>query len=513
MAPGELETLLAGEAMDRQLAHFALYRTYLRGAVESLGRLAGEQSYGDQNVVNLMLQLAPLAEHELPLVEVFKRVGIQAAAAGSLENTARYLESMANRAAMIGQRTDARSRTAMRYLFDREVDAAYETAAATLGRQSFGPPAGGPMRVVMVVSGIVDNNSGSRVATGILKGLAERGASVRVVATGHVPCAASKAAANLRAAGVPVDEAAGPSYEARTRSALAFAHRDAADVALYLTFPMDAVAKLLSCAGMAPRQVFLNTSYEQFCGRFDAILETVSPEQIAHSVNPKIARYVGTGLIAGESIDRAMPIPRSALQVEDGAVIFGTYGRLQKCVEPGFMNAAAQILTAVPGSVLLLAGPGYDQEVPVLQAHFASAGVEGRVRFLGPREDDVPGLLKSTDVYLDTFPFPGAQSVLEAMWAGVPVVGMRTVPDPNLDPTGTGPTTAVGELFLGDSAPLAPSGDTVAYVEHAVRLARDPALRKEAGARVSKRARDNYSYASFMDSIYAAVRDAGSITR
>lgn len=488
-----------------QPSSFEQFRDILGQAVDRLGLVLAEENYQNQASVNLMVQLAPISGNELPLVETMKRIGLQAAGAGQIDLAVRYLEMMAGRAGLIGQRSDPRSRSAMRYLYDREVDDGYASLARLLIGPQTRPPSAKPLTIAFVVSGITDDNSGSRVACALAQGLAQRGHRVRIVATGHVDSSRSRAAQRIQQAGVPLASVPAGSHEARLRAFISEFESSPVHAALYLTYPMDGVAKVAASVGLAPAQVFLNTSYEQFCGRFDAILETVSESQIATSVNPAIAKFVGTGLVAGDAIDRASAIPRKSLEVPETAVLFGTFGRLQKCAEEGFLTASASILRALPEAYLLFAGPAYDNEEQVLRRQYQATGVLDRVRFLGPREDEVAALLRTIDVYLDTFPFPGAQSVLEAMWAGRPVVSMRTVPEPNLDPTGSGPTTAVAERFLGHDTPLADAGDLERYIALAITYAMNPQGRDDAGRALEQRARTHFAFADFVDRVDAAV--------
>lgn len=491
-----------------QPSHFEQFKELLGQAVDRLGLVLSDERYQNQATVNLMVQLAPISGNEIPLVETMKRMGLAAAAAGQIDVAVRYLEMMAGRAGLVGQRTDRRSRSAMRYLYDREVDAAYEALAGLLAFPPGRPSSDAPLHVALVVSGITDDNSGSRVACALAQGLTRRGHVVRVVTTGHVDSSRSRAAQRLQESGICVSSPAPGPHEGRIRAVISDFASKPAHAALYLTYPMDGVAKVCASVGLAPAQLFLNTSYEQFCGRFDAILETVSESQIPCSVNPGIARFVGTGLIAGDAIDAAEAMPRQALGLPEGVPLFGTFGRLQKCCESGFMAASSAILRAIPGAHLLLAGPAYENEEQVLRARYEAEGVFPRVRFLGPREDDVPTLLKSVDIYLDTFPFPGAQSVLEAMWAALPVVSMRTVADPDLDPTGTGPTTAVAERFLGEQAAMAAAGDLEGYVALAIRYAIDVQARRDAGRLLEKRARSCFGFDDFIERIDEAVCEA-----
>jgi protein O-GlcNAc transferase len=114
-------------------------------------------------------------------------------------------------------------------------------------------------------------------------------------------------------------------------------------------------------------------------------------------------------------------------------VTFGSFNNLSK-VNPKTITLWAGVLQAVPNSRLLLKDvladdPGMQQR---LQEEFAAQGIPSeRLIFLGQVLDFTQHLdhYNSVDIGLDTFPYNGATTTIEALWMGIPVislVGQRT---------------------------------------------------------------------------------------
>jgi predicted O-linked N-acetylglucosamine transferase (SPINDLY family) len=111
------------------------------------------------------------------------------------------------------------------------------------------------------------------------------------------------------------------------------------------------------------------------------------------------------------------PLPALAA----GFITFGCLGSARK-VHPGVVSLWARVLAAVPRSRLLLVGEEHAREA-LLRA-FAAAGVEAdRLEITGrlPHREYL-ARYNRIDVGLDTFPFAGGTTSLDAAWMGVPVV-------------------------------------------------------------------------------------------
>jgi len=133
----------------------------------------------------------------------------------------------------------------------------------------------------------------------------------------------------------------------------------------------------------------------------------------------------------------------------------------------------------VPESILLVLAPLGEHRGKLL-ARMGASGIEpGRIEFVGfrPRQDYL-ALHRRVDVALDTFPYSGHTTSLDALWMGVPVVTRagRTV-------VGRTCWTLLCNLGLRE---LAASSDD-AYVAVAAALARD--LPRLAALRTGLRAR------------------------
>jgi len=112
----------------------------------------------------------------------------------------------------------------------------------------------------------------------------------------------------------------------------------------------------------------------------------------------------------------------------NGPVTFASFNNLAKTT-PRVIEVWSRILLAVPGSRLLLKSRATG-DVDVrdrLVAGFAARGVDqDRLAFHPP----VPDFRRHLEVYhqvdiaLDTFPYNGTTTTCEALWMGVPVIGL-----------------------------------------------------------------------------------------
>jgi predicted O-linked N-acetylglucosamine transferase (SPINDLY family) len=95
------------------------------------------------------------------------------------------------------------------------------------------------------------------------------------------------------------------------------------------------------------------------------------------------------------------------------------------------------------------------------------------VRF--PSRSDVKALLSLGDIYLDTFPFGGVNSLVDPLELGLPVVTWEGEPFRSRMGAALLRTLSLPDLIAGNGAD---------YHAIAVKLATDPAARESAGARV-----------------------------
>jgi glycosyltransferase involved in cell wall biosynthesis len=159
---------------------------------------------------------------------------------------------------------------------------------------------------------------------------------------------------------------------------------------------------------------------------------------------------------------------RQRLGLAPDAVAVGTVGRLawQKGLDT-FFAAARRVRERAPGVRFFVIGGGRDAALVAEAA--AAPELGGSVTLLGQR-DDVPALLAAMDVVVQSSRREAmAQTTLEAMAAGRPVVSTLTV----------GADEAIEE---GTSGLLVPVGDAEALAARIVTLAHDPARRAVLGA-------------------------------
>ena len=106
-------------------------------------------------------------------------------------------------------------------------------------------------------------------------------------------------------------------------------------------------------------------------------------------------------------------------------LIFGSFNNAPK-LTPRTIALWARVLKAVPGSRLLLKAPSFSDAgaVNAFKARFHAQGIDAsRLLFRGPVGlTDMMAEYEDVDIALDTVPYNGGTTTLQALWMGVPVV-------------------------------------------------------------------------------------------
>src|SRR5207249_3318273 len=119
-----------------------------------------------------------------------------------------------------------------------------------------------------------------------------------------------------------------------------------------------------------------------------------------------------------ERLSSSLPITRAKLGIESAQTVSGTFGNLYKASDVTYLQVVAHILKDFPAHFHIFAGSGNNASI---KEFFRKEGLLARVVFLGQMPDVAP-LLDCIDIYLNSFPHSGGQSVLEPMAAGKPMV-------------------------------------------------------------------------------------------
>jgi len=127
---------------------------------------------------------------------------------------------------------------------------------------------------------------------------------------------------------------------------------------------------------------------------------------------------------APESSEPVAPLPALA----SGRVTFGSFGSLTKLNDP-VIQAWARVLQALPDAMLFLKAKQLIDPIVrnTLPERLANHGIPAdRLIIEGPSpRSEYLASYKRVDVMLDTFPYPGGTTTMEALWMGVPVVTLR----------------------------------------------------------------------------------------
>lgn len=137
-----------------------------------------------------------------------------------------------------------------------------------------------------------------------------------------------------------------------------------------------------------------------------------------------------------ENATARLNISRADLGISPGTVAFTSGANLYKTI-PELRETWATLLQRVSNSVLLLCpfGASWRRNYPKVQfwqrfrATLSDRGVDPNRLIVFdalPSRADVQEVLKLSDIYLDSFPFTGANSIVDAIEVGLPVVARES---------------------------------------------------------------------------------------
>ena len=183
---------------------------------------------------------------------------------------------------------------------------------------------------------------------------------------------------------------------------------------------------------------------------------------------------------------KPIDVTRAQLGIDEAAVIWITAGfRLEREVKAEWANRMLQLMSAHPRVVWLLVGGEGNLPEALRQAP------PGRVRALATR-NDLPGILRCSDIYVNPPRMGGGFSVAEAMAEGMAVTAFAASDGGD----------KVGELALTDMD---------SYMERLAALTESPELRADTGASLRQRFNERFDIEASGPALLAACRQASTL--
>lgn len=236
----------------------------------------------------------------------------------------------------------------------------------------------------------------------------------------------------------------------------------------------------------------------------------------------ELVKMEGTGFCFNYELlpqESRMEFSRQRLGIPEEATVFASGANMSKVI-PEVRESWAKIIAAVPNAALLLYpfGGGWSDNgsktafINNIYARFEKYGVERRrliVLNSLPGRAEVKEVLKLADVYLDSYPFGGANSMVDPLEVGVATVAME----------GKSLRSRQGAAMLRELEmfDLIAVGEE-SYIKLSVRLGSDRSLREEKAREIGERMRrsgpkfpDSCAYSAQMGAIFEEL--VGRVSR
>ncbi|MGB7712280.1 MAG: FkbM family methyltransferase [Microcoleus sp.] len=209
---------------------------------------------------------------------------------------------------------------------------------------------------------------------------------------------------------------------------------------------------------------------------------TVPDASYQEQYREQLATLEGSGFCfkyATESEVATVKPTRLSLGIDDKTTVFISGANFYKIL-PELRETWVKILASVPNSILILYpfGPAWTRSYPItpfvnnLNAVCAKYGVNNnRLRFVKqlPSRADVKEFLQLADVYLDSYPYAGATSLIDPLQVGLPTVVVE----------GNALRFRQGSAMLRElQMPDLITHSEASYIQLAVTLATNPQLRQ-----------------------------------
>lgn len=226
--------------------------------------------------------------------------------------------------------------------------------------------------------------------------------------------------------------------------------------------------------------------------RFTTVCQFLGDElAVDFDVPPDRVRVLRTGVDVGRALPPRAEVRRS-LGIPDDALVVGAISVFRPVKRiPDLIEAAGRLSARFPQLHVLLVGNPVRMTVEGLRAQARSVGLQDRLHLPG-RIEDPGGTLPAFDVFVSCSSFEGSSNaIIEALAAGVPVVGTRVGGTPEL-------------VRDGERGRLVEPGDVPGLAAAIGALLEAPALRTELGVNGRAFATAEHSHAS-MARAYATL--------
>jgi len=142
-----------------------------------------------------------------------------------------------------------------------------------------------------------------------------------------------------------------------------------------------------------------------------------------------------------------------------GHLTFGSFNRRGK-INAAVIRLWSALLRALPASRLLIVGVSLEEDAPTLAAELTAAGIDSARLTFHPRCQRAAylGLHHQVDVALDTYPWGGGTTTVNALWMGVPTLTLAGATPASRQAAGVFRQLGLDEFVAADPAEFVEKG-------------------------------------------------------
>ena len=453
-----------------------------RKAVVFLQRALLVSRFQDEEVLDAYVQVCKTLREYDALRVAYQRAGIEALRRGQLNRAFLYCDWAVNAHYYSHHKYDS---VIDHEISERIIQSAEDHPIRARLRSKIAPRSGERIKIGYVLGGLGYDVSITRVYLGVLRHHRKEIFDVTVYSLYRdddlfLPDAASYQKTSAVIGNLEHRIALAPKLNSTAQRVLCLAERIVDDRIDVIVSPMMYTMPslhFLHALKLAP--AFIKDSFQM---REMSLLPDLTIHPTKRAVIEDIGRCIPL-MVGMEPPEPREPVRRKDLGLSPDGTVLISVGRPCKFSQDLFWKTMMDLLQRYPQATLCIVGTGPES----IDSSSLRTDIRERIKPLGQVKEVEP-YLNAADIYVDTFPLGGGLTLIEAMFAGLPIVMFETNYTEPFDIQ----SNTLSEV-VAPSEFVIPRWDTGAFVSAVGRLIENETYRKETGKKSRRTAMERFA--------------------